>query len=62
MILSLSFITTGCETDTMEGVDIVVTNYPTEYIVKSLYDDHANIESIYPDGITIEQYKISKNV
>ena len=60
MILSLSFITTGCETDTMEGVDIVVTNYPTEYIVKSLYDDHANIESIYPDGITIEQYKISK--
>ena len=36
MILSLSFITTGCETDTMEGVDIVVTNYPTEYIVKSL--------------------------
>lgn len=60
MLIPISLITTGCKTDNMEGVDIVVTNYPTEYIVKALYDEHSNIESIYPDGITIEDYKISK--
>ena len=60
ILLPISLFTTGCETDTMEGIDIIVTNYPTEYIAKALYDDHSNIESIYPDGITIEEYKISK--
>lgn len=60
LLIPIIFLVTGCETDNMEGIDIVVTNYPTEYIAKALYDDHSNIESIYPDGITIDEYKISK--
>ena len=60
IILPLSILLTGCETDNMEGIDIIVTNYPTEYIAKALYDEHSNIESIYPDGIIINDYKISK--
>ena len=60
MLFPISLITTGCETDNMEGIDIVVTNYPTEFIAKALYDDHSNIESIYPDGIIINDYQISK--
>ena len=60
ILIPISLITTGCETDNMEGIDIVVTNYPTEFIAKALYDDHSNIESIYPDGIIINDYQISK--
>ena len=60
LLLPISLLTTGCETDTMEGIDIIVTNYPTEYIAKALYDEHSNIESIYPDGIIINDYKISE--
>ena len=60
MLLPITLFATGCETDNMEGIDIVVTNYPTEYIAKALYDEHSNIESIYPDGITIDEYKLSK--
>ena len=30
-----------------------------EYITKSLYENHATITSIYPDGVDISNYKIS---
>ena len=53
------FLTTGCSNDSMDNIDIIVTNYPTEYITKKLYEDHATITSIYPDGVDISNYKIS---
>lgn len=54
------FITSACKTDSsMENIKVIVTNYPNEYIIKSLYGKHASVESIYPDGVTIEDYKIS---
>ena len=53
------FLTTACTTDNMENIKIIVTNYPNEYIINSLYGKHATVESIYPDGVTIEDYKIS---
>ena len=40
------FLTTGCSNDSMDNIDIIVTNYPTEYITKKLYEDHATITSI----------------
>ena len=46
--------------DNMDNIEIIVTNYPNEFIVKELYDEHANITSIYPDGVDINNYKISK--
>lgn len=59
MLLAI-LTTTGCENDDMEAVEIVVTNYSNEYITKKLYDDHASISSIYPDGVDISTYKVSK--
>lgn len=53
------FLTTGCTNDSMDNIDIIVTNYPNEYITKKLYEDHATITSIYPDGVDIANYKIS---
>ena len=59
ILLNISILLTGCTSDSMDNIEIVVTNYPNEYIVKNLYGNHATIISIYPDGVDIENYKIS---
>lgn len=59
-LLVLSTCLTGCiKRDSMEDITIYTTNYPTEYITKRLYGDHATIHSIYPDGIDIDTYKLT---
>jgi len=58
-------VLTGCDLfkmDTMEGINIVTTSYPLEYILKTLYGDHALIQSIYPDGVDREIYEINDNL
>ena len=44
----------------MDDINIVVTNYPNEFIIKRLYGKHANITSVYPDGVDISKYKFNK--
>lgn len=56
----VSFTTTGCTTDDMENINILVTNYPNEYITKSLYQEHSNITSIYPDGVDVNNYELNE--
>lgn len=60
LLISLLVFSTGCRKDNMEDIDIMVTNYPTEYILTKLYGKHANIKSVYPDGVIVENYKIPK--
>ena len=60
LVLIIPFIVSGCANDSMDEIEIIVTNYANEYIVRSLYDKHSTITSIYPDGILIDNYKISK--
>lgn len=57
-IFVLSF-TTGCKKDNMEDIDIAVTNYPNEFLVDRLYGEHAKINTVYPDGVDIANYKIT---
>ena len=59
MLFIITLFITGCSTDNMENIDIIVTNYPNEYITKNLYSEHAKISSIYPDGVNINEYKLS---
>ena len=37
LLMIISFLLTGCSNDSMDNIEIVVTNYPNEYIVKNLY-------------------------
>lgn len=64
LLITLVFIgalfLTGCKQDNMEDINIIVTNYPNEYITKKLYGSHATIKSVYPDGVDISNYNISK--
>jgi len=53
-------ITTGCfKRDTMEDISIYTSVYPIEYIVNRLYGEHAEINSIYPDGIIVDKYTLT---
>lgn len=57
-VFVLSFAT-GCKKDNMEDIDIVVTNYPNEFLVDRLYGEHAKINTVYPDDVDIANYKIT---
>ena len=61
-LLPVTLLTTGCSNDSMDNIEIMVTNYPNEYITKKLYGDHATITPIYPDGVDINNYKISNKL
>ena len=58
-VLLIPLFLTGCTNDSMDNIEIIVTNYPNEYVVKNLYGEHSTIKSIYPDGVDISTYEIS---
>lgn len=60
IIFAITLLTTGCKQDDMEDIEIAVTNYPNEYIVDKLYGKHATINQVYPDGVDISKYNITK--
>ena len=60
LLIPILFLTNGCTNDSMDNIEIMVTNYPNEYIVKKLYENHATIASVYPDGVDINEYKLGK--
>lgn len=50
----------GChDASSMENITIYTTAYPIEYIVNRLYDSHSTIRSIYPNGVDINEYKLT---
>lgn len=63
LILTLSLMLTGCSLfkhDTMENINIVTTNYATEYVTNVLYGNNSVVTSIYPDGIDIDNYTLTE--
>ena len=60
ILLCLVMSLAGCiKRDSMEDITIYTTNYPTEYITKRLYGEYSTVKSIYPDGININNYKLT---
>lgn len=56
----LSVNMTGCfKSDTMEDITIYTTVYPIEYITERLYGEYSNINSIYPDGVDVNDYTLT---
>ena len=61
LLLSL-FLLTGCslfKSDAMEDIEVYTTIYPNSYLIKNLYGEHATINSIYPNGVDINNYELS---
>ena len=62
-LLGLSiFLTTGCSLtkDSLEDAQIYTTVYPIEYLANFLYSDYSTVESIYPNGADIQNYKLTE--
>lgn len=59
-IIVLLLFTTGCfKRDNMEDINIITTSYPIEFVTSKLYREHSIVNSIYPDGTNIYEYKFS---
>lgn len=60
-LIIITLMTTGCfKRDNLEGIEIVTTVYPIEFVTDYLYGDHSIINSIYPDDIDTTTYKLSE--
>lgn len=60
LIITMMLCLSGCfKSDSYEGIKIYTTLYPIEYITKTLYGEYATINSIYPNGVDIENYTIT---
>jgi len=60
LLCMLCIFTTGCfKRDNLEGIEIVTTAYPYEYITNLLYGEHSLVTSIYPDGTNISTYELN---
>ena len=62
--ISILFLTllclTGCNTKSnMEDINIYTTSYPLNFLINKLYEDHSKVYSIYPTGITLDDYELS---
>lgn len=54
---------TGCsmfKRDNMENINIITTIYPLEYAISNLYGQSSTINSIYPDDINTDTYKLTE--
>lgn len=62
MILVIILINvTGCfKRDSFEDIDIYTTAYPIKFITNYLYGEHSTLHSIYPNGVNIKSYTLSK--
>ncbi len=62
IVLFMTFMFTGCDfikVDNMEDIDIITTSYPLEFVLTTLYGEHASINSIYPDGVDTYAFTLS---
>jgi zinc transport system substrate-binding protein len=52
---------TGCfKRDTMDNITIYTTTYPIQYLVESMYGYNSEVDTIYPNGININEYELTK--
>jgi len=63
IMLLMVLVLTGCDLlkrDTMEDITIITTIYPLEYALNYLYGDNSVINSIYPDDVNVDEYRLTE--
>ena len=62
ILLLTIIILTGCSNskNNMDDINIYTTTYPINFLINSLYEDHCKVYSIYPTGIDLNDYELSK--
>lgn len=60
IMLFISICLTGCfKSEELDKADIYTTVYPIQFITEELYGYNSEVNSIYPDGININNYELS---
>ena len=61
ILLFTFFILTGCKNtkSNMEDINIYTTTYPINFLINNLYEEHCKVYSIYPTGISLDDYALS---
>ena len=61
VIIIMTILTTGCSfvKDNLENAKICTTIYPVQFLTDKLYGEHSTIESIYPQGADIDNYRLT---
>lgn len=62
-IILFSFLLTGCtlfEDNSMDNIEVYTTIYPYNYLIYYLYGNNSKINSIYPNSIDLNNYKLSE--
>ena len=61
MILSVLFLTSACNfnTTSLDNATIYTTVYPVKFITEYLYGDNSTVNSIYPNGVKLDEYKLT---
>lgn len=57
-LLLILLITTACDTKNRDGLEVLTTVYPIQFIVEEIYSQ-GTISSIYPDGANVEKYNLT---
>lgn len=61
ILASILFCLTGCfKRDDIEDITIYTSVYPIEYITTELYGENSKINSIYPNGVNINNYILNE--
>ena len=61
ILASCLFLTTGCfGKKNMEEISINTTVYPITFIANTLYNENATINSIYPNGVNYNKFKLTE--
>ena len=52
---------TGCfKRDNMDDITIYTTTYPLQYLVEQIYGYNSTVLSIYPAGVEVKNYELTK--
>lgn len=61
VLVGCLFLTTGCfGKKNMEEISINTTVYPITFIANTLYNENATINSIYPNGVNFNKFKLTE--
>ena len=60
LLVAILFITScSFKTNKLDDAKIYTTIYPVKYIMEYLYGDNSIIESIYPNGVNLDDYTLT---
>ena len=63
ILMLILILVTGCkETSSMDGIQVLTSTYPLQYVVSELYKDHCTITSLYPMDSEISEFKVTNTL